>query len=538
MSEGTTIQNGEEAAASPAGRKALIANAAASWLGFAAQVAATFFLSPILIHGLGDRRYGIWALVDSILAYLMLFDLGVAAAVVRYVARFEAVRDRDELNRVFSTSLAIFLAAGLAALGVGLVLGLAGMQLLHVPSDLLAETRITIILLSVNLAIGLPLGVFPAVLDGLGRYPAKTAVRTIGLILRIPLFMFIISTGGGLVELAWMITGSNLLEHLALAVAARRYLPELRFAPSLIDRASFRRIRGYSLHALLAMLAGRISFQTDSVVINAFLAPQFITFFAVGARLVENVKSSLRAITTVLTPAVSTLEAKGDQAAICRLLVDGSRYVLWAILPVQAGLMLLGRPFLALWLGSSYAESCTPVLLILAAPLALALSQSIAGRILYGIGKLRWYARLAILEAVANLLLSVILVKPLGIEGVAWGTTIPNMACNLILAVYVCRLLGVSLGYYVRRAFLQPLLVTGLLTLAWLGALARHVPATWSEWLLLGFAGMTGFATIGLFVELGPRAVLSHLKALAALARLSIPETWTTAWLERRGAEP
>src|SRR5262249_42142995 len=147
-----------------------------------------------------------------------------------------------------------------------------------------------------------------------------------------------------------MITGSNVLEHLALAVAARWYLPELRFAPAHIDRATFHRIRGYSLHALLAMLAGRISFQTDSVVISAFRAPQFITYFAIGARLTDYVKSSMRAITTVLTPAVSTLEAQGDHAAIRRMLVNGSRYVLWTVLPIQAGLMLLGKPFLALWL--------------------------------------------------------------------------------------------------------------------------------------------------------------------------------------------
>src|SRR5262245_60353229 len=55
----------------------------ANWVGFAAQVAAAFLVSPVLVHGLGDRRYGLWSLVESVLGYLMLFDLGVAASVVR-----------------------------------------------------------------------------------------------------------------------------------------------------------------------------------------------------------------------------------------------------------------------------------------------------------------------------------------------------------------------------------------------------------------------------------------------------------------------
>src|SRR5436305_4055804 len=125
----------------PTGRGRLARNVAANWVGFAAQLVAAFFVSPVLVHGLGDRRYGIWSLVESILAYLMLFDLGVAASVVRYVAKFEATRDQDSLNRVFSTSLCIFAAAGAAVLALALGVAWLGMGLFHVPDDLVGEAR-------------------------------------------------------------------------------------------------------------------------------------------------------------------------------------------------------------------------------------------------------------------------------------------------------------------------------------------------------------------------------------------------------------
>src|SRR5262245_25790732 len=104
-------------------KRKLLINAASNWFGFAAQLVAAFLLSPLLVHGLGTARYGIWSLVESILAYLMLFDLGVAASVVRFVARFEAIRDRNQLNRIFSASICIFGAAG--AVAGGLALGFA-----------------------------------------------------------------------------------------------------------------------------------------------------------------------------------------------------------------------------------------------------------------------------------------------------------------------------------------------------------------------------------------------------------------------------
>src|SRR5438477_12897439 len=131
----------------------IVLNAAANWIGFAVQLIVAFFMSPILVHGLGAPRYGVWSLVESVLAYLMLFDLGVAASVVRYVARFEANGDLIRLNRVFSTSVCIFAVAGLAVMVVTLALAAVGSTLTKLPVELLHEVRWMLCLLCFNLAI-------------------------------------------------------------------------------------------------------------------------------------------------------------------------------------------------------------------------------------------------------------------------------------------------------------------------------------------------------------------------------------------------
>ncbi|HZT79664.1 MAG TPA: oligosaccharide flippase family protein [Gemmataceae bacterium] len=503
------------------GRRALIASAAANWLGFAAQLAVAFFLAPVLVHGLGDQRYGVWAQVEAVLAYLTLFDLGVAAAVVRHVARSAATRDDAELNRVVNTTLCVFAAAGGCAFAVALAVAFFGLPLLRVPPELVGEARTMLALLGANLAVGLPLSVFPSALDGLGRYPAKTAVRTALLLLRVPVVLWVLRAGGGLVELAWAITACGLVEHGVLAAVTWRYLPGLRLSPAWASWETFRRIRGYSLDALLALLAGRVSFQTDSLVIGAFLGPLHVTFFALPARLTEQVKSSLRAVTTVLTPAVSALEAVGDHAAIRGVLFHSTRWVLWAILPVQAGLLILGRPFLGLWLGQCYADAGYPVLAILALPLGLALSQSVSGRILYGIGRIRGFSRMAAAEAGANLLLSVALAGPLGIEGVAWGTAVPNLVFNGAVAVCVCRALGVGLTTYLRHSFLSPAAVAAGLAAAWLGLTAWQPPTTWAELAATGAAGLAGYAAAAALAEFGPRRALAWLRA--ATGRVLLP---------------
>jgi O-antigen/teichoic acid export membrane protein len=485
----------------------IVINAVANWIGFAAQLIIAFFMSPILVHGLGAPRYGIWSLVESVLAYLMLFDLGVAASVVRYVARFEANGDQDRLNRVFSTSICIFAIAGAAVMVVTLALTSIGSTLTKVPAELLREARWMLILLGFNLAIGLPLNVFPSLLDGLARFPAKTAIRTAGLLLRTGLFLVVLWKEGGLISLAWAITASNILEHLILAAACWWYVPGLRFSFSLADRPTFRLIRGYSLEAFVAMVAGRVSFQTDALVIGIFLAPQFITYFAVAGRLLEYAKNSLRATTTVLTPAVSAFEARGETGAIRHVFLSSTRYVLWFILPVQIGLHLLGKPFLALWMGPEYVDWSYPTLTILAMPLSLLMSQSVSGRVLYGLGQLRWFTVVVVTEAAVNLLLSLLLVRPFGIEGVAWGTTIPNIIGNVVVAIYVCGLLNVPLSDYLRKSILKPLAVACPLALVWWTAGILWPPKDWTTLFLITGMGLTGYAVITLVMEFGSATI-------------------------------
>jgi O-antigen/teichoic acid export membrane protein len=504
-------------------KRRLFRNAAANWAGFVSQLAVAFFLSPIIVRGLGDRSYGIWSQIESVLAYLMLFDLGIGAAVVRYVARFEACKDQTSLNRLFNTSFALFLAAGLAAGVLGALLAFFGLGPLGVPEDLLTEARWLLLVLAGNLALGFPMGTYAAVLDGLGRYPTKTGIRVGLRLVNCVLVVLVLRQQGGVVGVALAATATNIAEHILVALFAHLYLPALRLAPRFVDRQTLRLIQGYSWDAFVIMIANRICFQTDALVIGAFLlAPQYITFFAIGFRLVEYAKNSLREVLTVLTPTISALDARGNQEGIRNLFVDCSRYALWLILPVWFGLLFLGRPFLCLWLDEEHAANSYPTLVILSLPLALAMTQVVSTRILYGIGRLRWLAWAAVFQAVANLGLSVLLVKPWGIEGVAWGTTVPNAIYFVAVLFYVCRILGLSVGAYTRRALLTPLLVSIPLAVGWAVSVTWFPPASWAGFFATLVAGCAAYLPAAAVAELGWEVLVRAVcRAVAAPATRS-----------------
>jgi O-antigen/teichoic acid export membrane protein len=164
--------------------------------------------------------------------------------------------------------------------------------------------------------------------------------------------------------------------------------------------------------------------------------------------------------------------------------------VLFLVLPIHLGLLAFGRPFLARWVGGQqYAEWCFPAMAVLSATLTIGVAQSVAARILYGMGKLKLFARLALLEALVNLALSLALVGPLGLVGVALAVAVPNVLFCLFVITYACRTLGVGMKEYLFASWLKPLCASCVPALVW--RLITPADPTWAS-IVLGVVGGLG----------------------------------------------
>ena len=507
----------------PLNRRALLLNAGVSGLAFIAQLAVAFFLAPLLVRHLGRERYGVWSFVESFLAYFTLFDLGIAATLVRCVPECRAADDAGLLDQIVSACLFVFSLAGLIVVLLGIaVFSIVLFTSAKIPPELRLEAVGLAAVSLLCLAATLPLSVYPAILDGLNRYTTKATVRTLFLVARVAGTLAVLYCGLGLISLAAVFALSTVLEHLVMSWLVERLLPNMRAAPWRVDRATLKLIRGYSFDSFLAMLAGRIAFKTDAIVIGLAGHLDLIPFFDMPSRLVEYAKNLIRSGTTTLTPAISALEAKGGTAKIRELFLNGCRYALYLALPIQLALVLFGGSFLELWLkDATYRVMGQPVLWALAAAMGLAMMQSVAARVLYGVGKIRLFARLMLLEAALNLGLSLALVGPLGLTGVALGTAIPNVAMSLVILIQVCRMLQVNAQELWRQAVQRPVLaVLGLLPL-WLG-LARVLPPT-------GRLNFAALIAVGVLLFAGLAVLLEGGK---------LPQRWRTrggAWLLRIG---
>src|ERR1700739_1634865 len=96
-------------------------NVMSSWGGLAVNIAVGFFLSPFILHHLGDDAFGIWVLIFSLTGYYGIFDFGIRSSIIRYVSKYTATHDIDDVSRLICTSMFSYTGVGALSLLITLV---------------------------------------------------------------------------------------------------------------------------------------------------------------------------------------------------------------------------------------------------------------------------------------------------------------------------------------------------------------------------------------------------------------------------------
>ena len=109
--------------ASPSQSDRFLLNVLWGWSGVATNLALALILNPYMIRKLGAERYGIWALIFTVIDYFWFFDLGLNTAITNFCARYWAGGETEKINEVINTALFYFSA--ISPLVMALTLGLA-----------------------------------------------------------------------------------------------------------------------------------------------------------------------------------------------------------------------------------------------------------------------------------------------------------------------------------------------------------------------------------------------------------------------------
>jgi O-antigen/teichoic acid export membrane protein len=428
-----------------------------NWVALAFGFAITFFLSPFVIHHLGPVAYGAWVLVASITAYMQLLDVGLRGAVIRFVSRDHASGNHLGVRRTVSAALWLRQWIGLIVIALSLLLSLCINRIFPVPAEMRLAAKWAVFLCGSSLAVSLVFGIFSGVLAALHRFDLLSGVSIGQTTLRAAGVIYLLRSGRGILAMAAWELVVVIFSSLILTALCFRVYRELRLSLRVPEIQILRDFLGYSSYLFLLHIFGLIIFYTDNVVVGRFVSVSAVTFYAIGGSISEYLRQIIAALTSTFLPLASRFEASGENDKLQRLLIQGTRVALFIAMPIELALFFLGQTFVELWVGSQYAAVSGRVLQILLLGQIFGIANSTSINIVLGLGKHRRCALWIGGEAIANLVLSILLVRRYGLYGVAVGTLIPDLIVQMILwPRYVCEVVQSSLRHYLWQSWIRP----------------------------------------------------------------------------------
>jgi O-antigen/teichoic acid export membrane protein len=502
-------------------KRQILKNVGSSWSALAINVMVGIFLSPFILHHLGDTGFGVWVVIFSVTGYYGLFDLGIRSSIIRYVSKYTATDDRKNLAHFVNTALFSYTCIGVVSMALTFMLSTSVERLFKIPPEMHSQARLLLLMVGASVSLSFPLGVFGGMLEGLQRFYILNWTSIGATLARAALIVYFLNRGYGLLTVALLTVILPIFSSILRGIIVFRLCP-VPIGLKHVDRASFRHMANYGGTTFLVLVAARLRFRTDAIVLGTMMSAVAVTYFNIGSRIVDYAQEFVSSLAQVFVPMSSQSEATGNLDRVRKIYIAGNRVCAFLILPITAILILLGKHIIRIWVGARYVPHSYPVLVVMIIPYALLMSQAASGRVLFGLGKHQVYAAITVIEGIANLILSIALVPSLGIIGDALGTAIPlSFTCLVFLPRHLKKQIGVPVGTFLRQAYTLPILLTLPLVVTLWVANRYFYPRNLIQ-LILEILAATAIYGVGLLWAYRTNRAF-HVAEIAGLTRPSPP---------------
>jgi O-antigen/teichoic acid export membrane protein len=242
---------------------------------------------------------------------------------------------------------------------------------------------------------------------------------------------------------------------------SRRLLSFIRIGWSKVRRDIFGKLFNFGIKMQICNFAVMVHSQADKIILSHFLGLSYVTFYDLGQKAANAVRSLPILLLTALVPAVSELEASNDKEKLMQLYHRGSKYISLMVFPLIFFSIIVAHGLFELWVGEGFTLAVLSFQ-ILAIGYGVNVLTGMGTSMVRGIGKPEYETRYAVLTLVMQLVLSIVLVQIFGFKGVLISVLVTAVTAALYFLVTFHKMLGESFRKLARTAYFTPLLASGL----------------------------------------------------------------------------
>ena len=430
----------------------ILKNTAANYIQQVVAVAVFMFLTPYAARQLGTEQFGLWSLMWSMVGLLALVDMGVSSAVVKFIADAKGRQSEGRIQQLYSTFFWVQTALAMIVLLLAVVVTPFLGHIFDIPNHLLRIASVVFMILSFRAATGMPFGLFVGLLAG-HRKQAYSSLIKAGGVLGYGVFVyFMLRVKPTAMTLAWCNVWIHLASNAVIVAVALRVVPGFTIRPSLFSRSLVKEISSFSGAAFLVQISTLLYTRVDVFVIQRFLSLTNVARYSVAMQTVERGALLCKQMTAALTPLIAEMKGAQDDQSIRLILRKGTKLNTALATPLLGGLIWLAPDLIHSWMGPDFSASIMPMRLLAGVAWIVAFT-GISSTILTMTGHQKQQARKTIAGQLLNLGLTLLLVRPFGLTGVAVASLFSSALVALATIVFSLRVLKVSFWRMYGPAF-------------------------------------------------------------------------------------
>ncbi|MGR5265828.1 lipopolysaccharide biosynthesis protein [Photobacterium damselae] len=402
-----------------------------------------FFINKVFSDSLGQENLGILRLFTQLLAYLNLAELGVGAAASATLYRYLNENNIIKINGVLLTVRYFYRRIGFGILILGL---LFNFLLPYIINDISIEIFVVWSLYVVGISITYFYSDYPIILTSDQRYQTvliiRNLIKTTVQILQI--YTLIVFESFYLFVAIFVLF--NLLEWITFKVIYNNIYGDKYEKGGEKDYSVIEKTKYLFIHNL----AGVLIFNTDFIIITKFIGLKIVAIYSSYLMITKFIELIFNSIVNVIRPKIGKIVASCDENKIL-FYFNGLLVVNIYIAAIIAFVTYYTIGFIVqLWMGNEYILQSSTLLLM-----SINLFINIFRRTIDIFKEVSGYyndIHLPVMEGFINLILSLLLVKHYGINGVIFSTVFTNIIFIIIMKpwVFYSKVLKVKFNLYLK----------------------------------------------------------------------------------------
>jgi O-antigen/teichoic acid export membrane protein len=447
----------------------------AGYVAIAFNITYTAASVPLALHYLGKEQFGLWALAQQIMGYLMLLDLGVSSAVSRFIADRKDDVDGGGYGSLLLAGAIVFAIQGLLIAIAGAAFSFFAPALFSVPENFASDfTNVLTIItslagLSVALrTLGAPLWAFQRmdVSYGLGSFTLLTSFAALwgGFHL-----------GWGIYSFAFAgIPAAILCPIITFLICWKSgFYPSAGHwgRPSL---SLFRKIFSFGQDVVLVAMGSQLTNASQIMILSRVMGLNAAANFAIGTKLFAMGQQLTGKIIESSAPGLTEMFVRGDMARFNLRFDNVVSLTTFLATLGAAGLVAGNAAFVAIWTSGAIHWNLACDALLAGLLVATSLTRCLIG--LFGLaGNLRPVRHIYFIEGCIFIALSVPAASHFGTAGLLLVALATHLGVTAVLSLRAAANILKSIRPIVLNALASVVITSCVLMFSfWSTTLAIH----------------------------------------------------------------